>query len=164
MAWTGLCTMIWPSFAFPLVACTFSLEEAEELTKELHKLTVAKLGIARSFPHAFFHAPLCIQGLNFPHVFTEQGIQQISKMLTHGDTGSPTSQWLMLTLEQAQLEVGIRVPLLEASFEQYGFLCTDCWIKVLWQFVSTYDISLTDRNYKTPPLQRVGDEFIMENS
>jgi len=47
-----------------------------------------------------------------------KGVQQIGKMLTHGDTGSPTSEWLMLTLEQAQLEVGIGVPLLEASFEQ----------------------------------------------
>jgi len=92
----------------------------------------------------------------------KQGVQQIGKMLTQGDTGSLTSQWLMLNLEQAQLEVGIGVPLLEASFKQYGFLCTDCWIKVLWWFVSTYNILLTDRNYKMPPLQQVGDEFIME--
>jgi len=154
-------TMIWPSFAFPLAACTFSLAEAK-LTKELRKLTVLKLGIARSFLHAFLHALLCFQGLHFPHVTIEQGVQQIGKMLTHGDTGSPTSKWLMLTLEQAQLEVGIGVPLMEAPFEQYGFLCTDCWIKSLWWFVSTYDILLTDRDYKVPPLQREGDEFIME--
>jgi len=60
LAWMGLRTMIWPSFAFPLAACTFSLEEAEELTKELCKLTISKLGIVRSFPHVFLHAPLCI--------------------------------------------------------------------------------------------------------
>jgi len=162
LAWMGLHTMIWPSFAFALAACTFSPEEAEDLTKELRKLMVTKLGITRSFPHVFLHAPLCIQGLNFPHVEIEQGGQQIGMMLPHGDTGSSTSQWLMLNLEQAQLEVGIGVPLLEASFKQYGFLCTDCWIKALWWFVSTYDILLTDRNYKMPPLKWVGDKFIME--
>jgi len=153
LAWTGLRTMIWPSFAFPLAACTFSPAEVEELIKELRKLMVSKLGIARSFPHAYLHAPLCLQGLNFPHVEIEEGVQHIGKMLTHGDTGSPTSRWLMLTLEQAQLEVGIGIPILEASYEQFSFLCTNCWIKHIWQFVSIYDILLMDRNYKTPPLQ-----------
>jgi len=89
-------------------------------------------------------------------------VQHIGKMLTHGDTSSPTSQWLMLDLEQAQLEVGVGVPLLESSYEQHGFLCTDCWIKVLWWFVSTYNIWLMDRNSHPPPLQCEGDEFFME--
>jgi len=158
----GLQTMIWPSFAFPLAACTFSPDKVEEITKELCKLMVSKLGIAKSFPHVYLHAPLCLQGLNFPHAEIKQGVQHIGKMLTHGDTGSLTSQWLMLVLEQAQLEVGIRVPLLESSYEQYGFLCTDCWIKVLWWFVSTYDIWLMDRNFHHPPLQCEGVEFFME--
>jgi len=83
-------------------------------------------------------------------------------MLTHGDTGLPTSQWLMLTLEQAQLEVGIGGPLLEAPYEQYEFLCTDSWIKALWRFVSTYNITLEDRTLKLPPLQWEGNEFLME--
>jgi len=162
MAWTGLRMMIWPSFAFPLAACTFSLDEVEELTKELRKLTVVKLGIARSFPHVYLHVPLCLQGLNFPHAEIEQGVEHIGKMLTHGDTSLLTSQWLMLNLEQAQLEVGIRVPLLEPSYEQYGFLCTNCWIKVLWWFISTYEIWLMDRKFQPPSLQCKGDEFIME--
>jgi len=55
----------------------------------------------------------------------EEGIQHISKMLTYGDTGLPTLQWLMLNLEQAQLEVGIGIPLLEFPYKQYGFLCMD---------------------------------------
>jgi len=65
-------------------------------------------------PSCLFTAPLCLQGLNFPHAEIEEGIQHICKMLTHGDTGSPTLHWLMLTLGQAKLEVGIGIPLLES--------------------------------------------------
>jgi len=163
MAWMGLQTMIWPSVTFLLAACTFSPQECEELTKELWILMVSKLGIARSFPHAYLHAPLCLQGLNFPHAEIEEGIWHTGKMLTHGDTGSPTSQWLMLNLEQVQLEVGIGMPLLESPYEQYRYLCTDSWIKVLWCFISEYDITLEDRTFKLPLLQWEGDEFFMEH-
>jgi len=72
MAWTGLRKMIWPSMAFPLAACMFSPDECEELTKELLKLMISKLGIAQSFPHTYLHAPLCLQGLNFPHIEIEK--------------------------------------------------------------------------------------------
>jgi len=41
-------------------------------------------------------------------------------------------------------------------------LCTDSWIKILWQFISTYDITLGDRTFKLPPLQWEGGEFLME--
>ena len=57
---------------------------------------------------------------------------------------------LAAQLEQAQLEVGIGIPLLEAPFNQYGFLLMDCWIKGIWEFVSKYDIILTSEDYILP--------------
>jgi hypothetical protein len=67
-------------------------------------------------------------------------------------------------LEQAQLEVGIGTPILEADYEQYGFLLTFCWIKVLWKRLWEYDIVLHQPEAKKvlPKLQREGDFFIME--
>jgi len=122
-------------------------------------MTISKLRmIAKFFLCVYLHAPLCLQVLNFPHAEIKEEIQYIDKMLTHNDMGLPTLQWLMLNLEQAQLEVGIGIPLLESLYEQYGFLCTDSWIKVLWCFVLTYNILLMDRNF----FQWEGDEFIMK--
>lgn len=39
---------------------------------------------------------------------------------------------------------------------------TDCWVKSTWEFVSKHNIQLYNPNYVLPPLQREGDEFIME--
>jgi hypothetical protein len=52
-------------------------------------------------------------------------------MLTHGAIPTHTGRFLNISLEQAQLEVGIGMPILEADYEQYGFLLTFCCIKVL---------------------------------
>jgi hypothetical protein len=67
-------------------------------------------------------------------------------------------------LEQAQLEVGIGTPILEADYEQYGFLLTFCWIKVLWKRLWEYDIVLhqPEAEKVLPKLQREGDFFIMQ--
>ena len=51
-----------------------------------------------------------------------------------GDNPSMIGKVLAAQLEQAQLEVGIGIPLLEAPFDQYGFLLMDCWIKGKWEF------------------------------
>ena len=41
-------------------------------------------------------------------------------------------------------------------------LCTQCWVKGLWQFASEHCILLENPTYRTPPLQCEGDEYIME--
>jgi hypothetical protein len=72
--------------------------------------------------------------------------------------------FLNISLEQAQLEVGISTPILEASYYDYGFLLTFCWIKVLWKQLWDYDIVLHQPEAKEvlPKLQHKGDFFIME--
>ena len=76
--------------------------------------------------------------------------------------GNLTSDLIAVFMEQAQLEVGIGTPLLQAPFDQYGMLCTQCWVKGLWQFVSELCILLENLTYHTPPLQCKGNEYIME--
>lgn len=163
LAWTGLRSMVWPSLSFPLAACTFSDEQADELTLALRKATVSKLGFSSSFPHAYLHAPTCLQGADVPDFKVEQGIALLERFLVHGCTNSQTDDLLECSLEQMQLEAGTGGPILEADFDAFGFLCTDCWLKALWRFLWTHDIHVYNPGYSPPPLQREGDSFIMDN-
>jgi len=95
-AWLGFWQMMLPSLNYPFAACSFTPSEAETLMKALRKLTISKLGVAKSFPKAYFHAPPCFQGLHFPDIEVEQGIQKMAKLLIHGTTGSQTSDLLLL--------------------------------------------------------------------
>jgi hypothetical protein len=83
-------------------------------------------------------------------------------VLTHGAIDTPTGSLLRASLEQAQLEVGLGIPFLDADFEEYGFLLTDCLWKAIWEFVSTYQISLEYPDNVLPKRQRHNDQFIME--
>ena len=110
----------------------------------------------------YHFAPLSLQGLEAPNFYVEQGICKVSKLLTHGDSGNLTSDLIAVSMEQAQLKVSIGTPLLQVPFDQYGMLCTQCWVKGLWQFASEHHILLENPTYRTPPLQCKGDEYIME--
>jgi hypothetical protein len=72
--------------------------------------------LTRNFPKEYLRAPLSLQGLDFPDVEVEQGIQKMARAWIQGDTGSEFGDLLQTALEQAQLEVGISIPLLEADY------------------------------------------------
>ena len=161
-AWLGLQSTIWPSLSYPLAACSFSKAEADHLMSALYKLILLTLGASKSLPNVYHFAPLSLQGLEAPNFYVEQGIHKVSKLLTHGDSGNLTSDLIAVSMEQAQLEVSIGTPLLQAPFDQYGMLCTQCWVKGLWQFASEHRILLENPTYCTPLLQCEGNEYIME--
>ena len=152
-AWLGLRSTIWPSLSYPLAACSFSKAKADYLMSALYKLI---------FPNVYCFAPLSLQELEAPNFHVEQGIRKVSKLLTHGDSSNLTSDLIAVSMEQAQLEVSIGTPLLQAPFDQYGMLCTQCWVKGIWQFTSEHHILLENPTYHTPPLQCEGNEYIME--
>jgi hypothetical protein len=56
-----------------------------------------------------------------------------------------------VSLEQAQLEIGIQIPLLEAPFNTYWFLLMKCWFKPLWQFILVEGIILKKEDPITLP-------------
>lgn len=153
MAWQGMRTMIWPSICYPLPALTLTEAEAEPITIRLYKLAFPALGTSRSLPRVYRFAPACLQGLDLPNVKIKQEIAKLGKLLVHSETQSLTGQLMEASLEQVQLEVGIRIPLLEAPFEDYGMLCTNCWFKQLWDFVLTHDIVVESDDYVVPKLQ-----------
>ncbi len=163
LAWQGFNSMIWSSLRYTLPATNMSKTEADRLTIELYKLILPTLGASKNFPKAYRHGPTDYQGLGAPDFWVEQGISKVSKLLVHGDTASLTAMLMDGSLQQAQLEVGTGTPLLQASFTKYGFLCTNCWIKGLWEFLSENDILLSCPDYVMPPLQREGDAYIMDN-
>ena len=112
------------------MACSFSKAKADRLTLSLYKLILPTLGGSKSLPNVYHFAPLSLQGLEAPNFYVEQGICKVSKLLTHRDSGNLTSNLIAVSMEQAQLEVSIGTPLLQVPFDQYGMLCTQCWVKV----------------------------------
>jgi len=112
---------------------------------------------------ALRHTPPAYFGLHLPHVYWEQGTVAISTFLSSFKTPSLTGSLLLAGFEQAQLEVGLGIPFLKLDFEHYSPLLTPCWLCSLWEFLSYAGISLRSSALVPGlPLQRVGDQFLME--
>jgi hypothetical protein len=112
----GSASMIWSSLRYPLPACTLTASQGELITKELYKNLLPKLGANRNYPGAYRHSPASLQGMDIPLLYIEQEIGHIRQVLTHGAIPTTTGTLMQISLEQAQLEVGLSIPFLDASF------------------------------------------------
>ena len=159
LAWTALRQNIWASLKYPLPACTFSPQEADTVLRSFYKTLLPGLGVCRSVSKAVRHAPSSRMGLDLPHVYTEQGIDQLKYFTMSAHLPNLLGSLHRACLEQAHLEVGVD-DVFAKSYEQYGFLLTGSLVKSMWEFVSTHSITLQG-DLARPTLQRFGDEFLV---
>jgi hypothetical protein len=163
LAHQGKSSMIWAALKYPFPACMITEKEGEMITKELYKCLLPKLGANRNFPNVNCYVPASFQGLELPLIYIEQAIGHLHQILTHGAINTTMGSLTHISLEQGQLEVGIGIPFLEASFEIYGFLLTDILWKTVWEFIwRKHGICLTYPNQFLLTLQHTGDTFIMD--
>ena len=74
--------------------------------------------------------------MGIPQIYVKQLIGQVWQILMHGAIDTTTgSLRLCISLEQVQLEVGISIPFLEASYDCYGFLLMDTWWQLVWELL-----------------------------
>jgi len=137
--------------------------QGDSLTYQFITGLLPSLGCIRNFPITLHHGPSAYFGLHLPHVYWEQGTATILTFLSSFQTSAPTGLLLLVTFEQAQLEVGLGWPFLELDFETYGPLLTPCWLRSLWEFLSYAGISLCSSDL-VPQLhfQHVGNAFLMD--
>jgi hypothetical protein len=162
LVWQTLRTMVWSSIRFPLASTTISEEESEDITKILYSQLLPSGGANRHFPLAYRHAPFTFFGLSLPRVIDTQFIEQVKRVLVQGALPTTTGRFYNISFEQAQLEIGIDTPILQANYDDFGFLLTYCWVKVLWEQLWNHNVSLQNPDQVLPKLQREGDFFIME--
>jgi lambda repressor-like predicted transcriptional regulator len=68
-------------------------------------------------PRAVVYAALKYQGLAFPNLYVETGIQHISLVLQETYHNSLMGKLLRMSIEAAKVEVGVGGPLLMQPFE-----------------------------------------------
>jgi hypothetical protein len=153
LVWQALRTQVWPSICFLLAATMISAEESESITKVLYSQLLPSGGANHHFPLVYQHAPFTFFGLTLPQATDTQFIEQVKRVLVHGALPTHTGIYFNISLEQAKLEVGIGSPLLEANYDDYGFLLIFCWVKVLWQFLWMHQVKLCNPDQVLPKLQ-----------
>ena len=163
LAWTCLRTMIWPSLAYPLRACSMTKTQGDAIIMPLYQALLPELGLQKKFPRVWRYAPRMYQALALYHPYIEQGQEQVSIFQRAGLSEEINGGLQRTTTEQAQLEIGTSKPVLQEDFTKWGHLLTEnLWIGSLWQFCSDFDITLDDDHFTAPAPQRENDAYLME--
>lgn len=97
------------------------------------------------------------------HLYHTQGLLHIDKFANHIASNSITGKLLHVTLELAQLEVGIGRQIFSLDYYQFAecFL-ENSWIKALWKFAHDHNITLMNRVTALSLPQCEGDVFLTE--
>lgn len=162
LAWVALRSKIWASLRYPLTCTTLSKREGHFIVSRLYQQVLPKLGAARSLPNAYKYGSAKLQGLSLPHPYYFQGASQVSTLVHLFFSPSIERNALHISWEHLQLQLGTATPFLSLSFDQWGFLATPCWLTSLWQFTSTYAITVEGFPSVLPPVPRVNDRYIMD--
>jgi hypothetical protein len=115
---------------YSLPVTMLSEAECKKIMMPLLKVGLLTLGMVVTFPRALVFGPKCFQGIAFPHLFTLQGLTHIYRLLTFGSSsGHLSGKLLWQSMEILKVEVGILGPFLSQSYECFGALAMDCWLK-----------------------------------
>jgi hypothetical protein len=72
---------------------------------------------------------------------------------------SPTGKLLRMSIEATKVEIGVGGSLFAQSFERFGSLAMECWVKLTWQFLADHGMTIEDRVGELQ-LHHQGDVFL----
>ena len=160
LAWQSLQSSILRTLQYPLPATTFSKQDAELIMQDLLPAALNALGLSSKFPRDVIHGPKRFQGIQIPHIYTAQGVAQISKVIrfTH-DRTSLTGSMIRAEHEQLIVETGLNPPLFSQPYKPWAEALTPCWLGHIWAFCDDSGLKLEDDGKKFR-LKRTNDHLI----
>jgi len=151
--WTIIHHVLWPSLCYLLSITSLSPLQAAQTETKLYQVLLPHLGINHHFPTILWYALLQFHGLSLPNPYWEQGISSLSRFLQHTNSNTLEGTLIQALLEFLQLELGTHLNLFSLPYDTWKFLAMDCWLKMIWQFVSLSQLQLqcSHRSYHLPP-------------
>lgn len=132
------------------------------LAKELYWPLLPKLGCNRNFPLLLRYNASYLLGLDLRDPHVEQSFKKLEILITYGGVDRMTGKFLQTSIEHHILELGSFTPFFSIPYKTHHFLATPTWLTVLWEFISTHDIILSNTtNVRLSPL-RSHDRTIMD--
>jgi hypothetical protein len=161
-AWLSLNHGVLMSLRYPLMACSLSESECEDIMRPLLNTGLPAISVTSKFPRVVVHGPKDRQGFRIPHLWTSMHIEKFWLALQHGHSRTITGCQLRHSMEIFRLEAGLSGHIfhLDGSFTKDW--CTPTWISKMWPFLSRHRLYF--KTPTSPPLQprRVHDKLLME--
>ncbi len=99
--------------------------------------------------------------MGLPNVGVEATIAMINKLLMHFGCSTAAGRFMQISYSLLLVELGLLFQPLQVDYNKYNHLVTHTWMKMLWEKVSMFGITVTTL-LALGGFQREGDKFIMQ--
>ena len=151
-----------PGIEYPVGVSLLSKSDCDEIMRPSIPELLHKLGFTSTLARDIIYGPFQYGGLGIPNLYVSQGIQKIQLCLGHLRKSDQTGNIIEIAIGVLQQEVGISVPVLESSYNDFEFTASHSWAKCLWQFLSYSESSIRIDNIWIPPPTYSNDVNIMD--
>ncbi len=100
-------------------------------------------------------------GVGLPHIGIEATIATTNKFFIHFRCCTATGRFMQISYSLLLVELGLSFQPLQVEYHQYNHLVTHTWMKMLWEKVSMFGLTVTTPS-ASGGFPREGDEFIMQ--
>ena len=103
---------------------------------------LSKLGVVRNAKKELRHISAAYEGLGLYDFTCKTAGATLNSLLQDYGIETPLGIYLMTTLENLQVELGVQYCPLQYDFKKWGELSTHSWIKAKWEKVSFLGIEV----------------------
>ena len=140
--WTSYTHQLWAGMRYGLGESSATMKELSKGLGSADFYLISSLGVVRSIKKEWRYLPPTFSGMGLFDLTTETTAATINAFLQHYGTDSPVGVTLQATLENLQIELGVRGCPLDYDFETWGHLATNSWAKSLWEKVDHFGLGL----------------------
>ena len=155
-------TVLVPQVTYRLVGASMSYEQCDELMKQIYPIMINAHGFHKGFSRAMAAAPYTYAGLNIKHFYDLQGQYKLKIFMLHMKRNDSTGKPLQIALRFMQQSLGFKDPFYEQRFDKYKHLIPHSWLKHLFQYIDSRQVTVTLSDDITLPMARKGDISLVE--
>ena len=119
--------MVCPKLEFPLAVTQFTQKECDRISSPVLNACLSKMGYNRNMPCEVVYGPQAMFGIGMHDYYIEQGIHQLSTLVSHLWQDSETGQMMRIELQWCQVQAGTAISLLEDPSALIDYI-EMCWI------------------------------------
>jgi hypothetical protein len=161
-SWVALQSTIFKTIEYALPAMCLTKKQVDFILAPAMDVGLSKSGICRKLARAVVFAPLKYLGLGVKHQFVTQGVRKLEAFFDHGQPF--TMQLIETAWYRTMIQSGLGADFLEENSFLFRACLPNGWITSLWEFLSTYAITLRRNKSKFHRNLRMhSDRFIMKD-
>jgi hypothetical protein len=150
--WFSLKVQFWPRIGYGLCSSTATLQELEKTLHRQYYQILPLRGIVRTTTVESRTIDAGFYGVGLPNLDIKALVAMANKLLMHYGCNTATGKLTQASYSLLFVEVELLFQQLQESYECYGYLATHSWIKMLWEKLSAFKVTIVvvDANQRYP--------------